>query len=59
MANLKKHLAGTTTNKNNLLMPICGKVSPAIEYDTFNKEKFQTIEFVDRCKNCHNIHENK
>ncbi len=55
MANLKLHLAGNTKTKNGKELPICGKVSLAIEYDTLLIEKFKTTEVINRCKNCNNI----
>ena len=59
MTNLKLHLAGNTQTKNGKALPICGKVSTAIEYDTLLKVDFEKEKTEHRCKNCNNILLNK
>lgn len=60
MATLKLHLAGTTKTKDlRYALPICGKISTAIEYDTLSKEEFLKTSIENRCKNCNNILNNK
>jgi hypothetical protein len=53
----KKHLQGLTKTKSgmNLPLPICGKISTGIEYDTLTKEDFLKLDFEHKCKNCNNI----
>lgn len=61
MANYKLHLAGTnkTNDRFQYSLPICGKVSTGIEYETFTKEVFEKKQIEHRCKNCNNIFNNK
>lgn len=59
MKNLKLHLEGNTKTKNGKSLPICGKVSTAIEYDTLSKKEFTEIPTEKRCKNCNNIFNNQ
>ena len=60
MANYKLHLEGSkkTKNKFNLPLPICGKISTGIEYDTISASDFKNVKFENRCKNCNKIFEN-
>jgi len=57
MKNYKVHLAGTNKTKNSFQysLPICGKISTGIEYDTLSKEEFSKKPIENRCKNCDNI----
>ena len=60
MATYKKHLAGTSKTKElGHSLPICGKISFGIQYDTFIKTEFEKIEVNTRCVNCNNILNNK
>jgi len=61
MANYKVHLEGTNKTKNSFQysLPICGKISTGIEYDTLSKEEFLKKPIEHRCKNCNNILNNK
>ncbi len=60
MANFKLHLAGTEKTKEfGYSLPICGKISFGIEYETFTKEEFEKKPIQNRCKNCNNIFLNK
>ena len=60
MSNYKLHLAGTNKRNNKFQhsLPICGKVSTGIEYDTLTIEEFSKKEIGHRCKNCNNIFNN-
>lgn len=52
MKNLKLHLAGNEKTKTNRSLPVCGKVSAAIEYDTLSLEDFKKSKVENRCVNC-------
>ena len=60
MATYKLHLAGTSKTKElGQSLPICGKISFGIQYETFKKSEFEKIEVNKRCTNCQNILNNK
>jgi hypothetical protein len=61
MSNYKLHLAGSNKTKDSFQysLPICGKISTGIEYETLTKEEFSKIQIDNRCKNCNNIFNNK
>ena len=52
---LKKHLAGENKTAEKMNLPVCGKVSSAIEFDTLSKEDFNKTPIVQRCKNCERL----
>lgn len=54
MKTLKLHLAGIEKTKTNRSLPICGKVSTAIEFDTLTLEEFKKSKIETRCTNCNN-----
>lgn len=55
MTILKKHIQGNNIAKlSGKQLPICGKVSSAIEFDTISLEEFLKLPIAEKCVRCSN-----